>query len=339
MNKITDLVRPCIANLTPYSSARDEFTGSASVFLDANENPFGTLNRYPDPHQKELKNKLATLKGVQSNQIFIGNGSDELIDLAFRIFCEPEKDKALTFAPTYGMYKVSAGINNVKLDLCQLDANFELDWNAIAKKSLDSNIKLVFLCNPNNPTGNSYSAQDIAKLAGLFNAILIVDEAYIDFSPNKSAITLLNTIPNLMVSQTMSKAWGLAAARVGMGFANSEIIAFFNRVKPPYNVSGLNQLAAIEALNNTALFAQNLTQILSEKQRLITALEACKSVIKVYPSHTNFLLVQVQQANALYQSLVHQKIITRNRTKLVNNCLRITVGNRQENNLLINALP
>ncbi len=338
MTNINQLVRPCIANLTPYSSARDEFSGSASVFLDANENPFGVLNRYPDPKQQELKNKLAALKGVNCDQIFIGNGSDELIDLAFRIFCEPGQDKALTFTPTYGMYKVSAAINNVAMEYCQLDSSFGLDWDTIATKAKDSTIKLVFLCSPNNPTGNSFSHEEIARLASSFNALVIVDEAYIDFSPESSSVTLLQKCENIMVSQTFSKAWGLAGARVGMGFANNNIIDFFNRVKPPYNVSQLNQTAAIKALENKRQFEANLKLILSEKERLVKALASCKDVLKIYPSDANFLLVEFTNANAWYKALVDQKIIIRNRTAIVPNCLRITVGSPEENNKLLNAL-
>lgn len=338
MNSINHLVRPNIAALQPYSSARDEYSGSAKVFLDANENPFGTLNRYPDPRQQELKVKLAEVKGVPAGQIFIGNGSDELIDLAFRIFCEPNIDKALTFSPTYGMYQVSAGINAIALEHASLTKSFDLDWEIIQDKATDRAIKLVFLCNPNNPTGNSFSHSEIKKLCNLFNALVIVDEAYIDFSDNSSALELINNIPNLLVMQTFSKAWGLAGARVGMGFAQKEIINLFNKVKPPYNVSELNQQAALKALKNIEEFKKNRALILKEKQRLIKELPKLNQVIKVYPSDTNFLLVEFKDADSWYSKLVNQKIITRNRNKLVANCLRITVGSIDENTTLLNAL-
>ncbi|GHC49550.1 histidinol-phosphate transaminase [Ulvibacter litoralis] len=338
MFNLQSIVRNNIQALLPYSSARDEFKGTSGVFLDANENPFGTLNRYPDPYQTDLKSKIASLKNVRSEQIFIGNGSDEVIDLAFRIFCQPREDKALTFSPTYGMYDVSAAINEVSLTKIPLTDSFQIDSDAVLPLLKDSFLKIIFICSPNNPTGNTLSKNAIETILKNFNGIVIIDEAYIDFSPSESWLRKLNDYPNLMVCQTFSKAWGLAAARVGMAFASEEIIRLLNKVKPPYNVSELNQKAALEAVSNTAQFQKNLEQIKTQKEALQTALQELKLVVKVYPSEANFLLVEVINATKIYSDLVTQKIITRNRNSLVANCIRISVGTPSENKKLLTAL-
>ena len=338
MINIDNIVRPNILELKPYSSARDEFTGKEGIFLDANENPFGELNRYPDPYQNELKHKLAELKGVSTNNIFVGNGSDEVIDLAFRIFCSPGFDKALTFSPTYGMYDVSAAINNVELLKLPLNKEFQINLEKLEPYFNDNSIKLMFICSPNNPTGNLMNKNDIEFILNNFNGIVIIDEAYIDFAENGSLISLINSYNNLIVSQTFSKAWGLAAARVGTAYANEEIITLYNKVKPPYNVSKINQQAAIDALDNSSRFEKNLSLILAEKERLKTELEEIDLVKKIYPSDANFLLLKVDDANQIYSQLVNQQIITRNRTTQVTNCLRISVGTPEENDELLNAL-
>ncbi|HLW29483.1 MAG TPA: histidinol-phosphate transaminase [Brumimicrobium sp.] len=338
MIKIKNLVRPNILKLQPYSSARSEFTGKEGVFLDANENPFGELNRYPDPYQSELKEKLGALKNLTPKNIFIGNGSDEVIDLAFRIFCNPGKDKALTFSPTYGMYDVSAGINNIELIQLPLDSKFEIDLDSLNPYFKDNNLKLIFICSPNNPTGNLMDKKTITYILENFKGLVIVDEAYIDFAEGESIVEKVNQHNNIIVSQTFSKAWGLAAARVGTAYACEEIIDLFNKIKPPYNISVLNQKAAIEALDNSIEYQENLDLILSERTRLEEALIEIEKVNKIYPSEANFILVEVENADELYTTLVNQNIITRNRNKQVKNCIRISVGTPEENNKLINAI-
>lgn len=338
MIKLENIVRPNILELQPYSSARDEFTGKEGIFLDANENPYGELNRYPDPYQSALKQKLAELKDVNTNNIFVGNGSDEVIDLAFRIFCSPGFDKALTFSPTYGMYDVSAAINNVKLLKLPLNNDFQIDLKKLASYLNDDSVKLIFICSPNNPTGNLMNKNNVEYILNNFNGIVIIDEAYIDFADADSLISLINQHNNLIVSQTFSKAWGLAAARVGIAYANSEIISLYNKVKPPYNVSELNQKAALNALENVDDYQQSLATILNEKEQLKQALQQLGLVKKVYPSDANFLLIEVDNADVIYTALVNQQIITRNRNKQVPNCIRISVGTPEENNKLITAL-
>ncbi|MFT6166199.1 MAG: histidinol-phosphate aminotransferase [Vicingaceae bacterium] len=338
MYDLKKIVRPSILALQPYSSARDEFNGNNATFLDANENPFGELNRYPDPYQKELKQKLSNLKTIPTENIFIGNGSDEVIDLTCRIFCNPGKDKALTFSPTYGMYDVSAGINNIELIQDPLNKDFQINTDGLSTYLNDDRLKLIFICSPNNPTGNSIKLKAIKYILNNFTGIVNIDEAYIDFSETVSWVNELNNYPNLIVSQTFSKAWGLAAARVGAAYASKEIIALFNKVKPPYNVSQLNQQAAINALGNTVLFEENKQLILNEKKRLVESLAQINLITKIYPSDANFLLVQVVDANKTYADLVQKRVITRNRNNVIENCIRITVGNKEENNLLIDAL-
>ena len=338
MFSLKNIVRKNILNLKAYSSARDEYTGDAQVYLDANENPFGTLNRYPDPQQKALKNALSTLKKVAPDNIFIGNGSDEVIDLAFRIFCSPGKDKALTFSPTYGMYDVSANTNDVELIKVPLTNDFQINIDEIKSFLNDEYLKLIFICSPNNPTGNTIYTADIEYILNNFNGIVIIDEAYIDFSPVNSWNTKLGEYPNLIVSQTFSKAWGLAAARVGIAYTNENIINLFNKVKPPYNVSELNQKAAIKTLVNNTDFEKNKQAILNEKEKVTAILQSLSKVKKVYPSDANFILIEVENADAIYNDLVSKKIIIRNRNSVIKNCVRITIGSPEENTTLINAL-
>ncbi|MEM5538415.1 histidinol-phosphate transaminase [Olleya sp. AS48] len=335
---INNLVRANIKALKPYSSARDEFKGTADVFLDANENPFGDLNRYPDPQQKEIKDKLSAIKKVATDQIFIGNGSDEVIDLAFRIFCEPGKDKVLTFTPTYGMYNVSANINNIEVIEQPLINDFQINLNQLQPYLDFEDVKIIFICSPNNPTGNSLNPEDIEYILENFNGIVIVDEAYIDFSAQASFIKNIDKYDNLIVSQTFSKAWGLAGVRVGVAYASQAIIAYYNRVKPPYNVSTLNQKAVLNSLNNLEEVTQNIDTILDERTKLKEALSKLAIVKKIYPTDSNFLLVEVDDANKTYQYLIEEKVIIRNRNTQVKNCIRITVGTPEENNTLIEAL-
>lgn len=325
-------VRPNIVSLKPYSSARDEYKGKEGIFLDANENPMGTLNRYPDPYQTELKSTLSKIKKLAPENIFIGNGSDEVIDLAYRIFCDIGKDAVITCPPTYGMYEVSANINNVPIINIPLTSDFELD----AEKILSTKAKIVFVCSPNNPTANSL--KNIEYIIQNFDGIVFVDEAYIDFSEQPSLLEKINEYPNLIVSQTFSKAWGMAAVRVGTAYASKEIISLYNKVKPPYNVSLLNQQAVIEAMKNIELFEKNTALILSQREWLHKELSSLGIVKKIYPSDANFLLVEVTDADFIYNTLASNKIVTRNRNSVVKNCIRITVGTPDENIELINAM-
>ncbi|MCT3806039.1 histidinol-phosphate transaminase [Elizabethkingia anophelis] len=333
---LENLVRPNILKLKPYSSARDEYKGSTGVFLDANENPFGNLNRYPDPYQKEVKEKLSALKSIPVSQIFLGNGSDEVIDLVFRIFCTPGRDKALVFTPTYGMYEVSANINDTELLQLPLNSDFQIDKESIIPFLKDENLKLIFICSPNNPTGNSIENVDF--ILENFNGIVFVDEAYIDFSTQKSWAEKLSQYPNLIISQTFSKARGLAAVRVGIAYSSPEIIALFNKTKPPYNVSQLNQEAALIALLDDKRYQSEIKTILGEKERLEKELLQLSVIKKIYPSDANFILVEVNDADGIYNNLVQQKIITRNRNSVIAGCIRITIGTTEENNQLIEAL-
>ncbi|WP_407499506.1 histidinol-phosphate transaminase [Elizabethkingia anophelis] len=333
---LENLVRPNILKLKPYSSARDEYKGSTGVFLDANENPFGNLNRYPDPYQKEVKEKLSALKSIPVSQIFLGNGSDEVIDLVFRIFCTPGRDKALVFTPTYGMYEVSANINDTELLQLPLNRDFQIDKESIIPFLTDENLKLIFICSPNNPTGNSIENVDF--ILENFNGIVFVDEAYIDFSTQKSWTEKLSQYPNLVISQTFSKARGLAAVRVGIAYSSPEIIALFNKTKPPYNVSQLNQEAALIALLDAKKYQSEIKTILAEKERLEKEFLQLSLIKKIYPSDANFILVEVNDADGIYNNLVQQKIITRNRNSVIAGCIRITIGTTEENNQLIAAL-
>ena len=333
------LVRQNIISLKPYSSARDEFSGEAGVFLDANENPFGDLNRYPDPHQQTLKDKLKDIKKLTSKQVFIGNGSDEVIDLLIRIFCNPSVDKIIVCPPTYGMYEVAANINDVMVLSVLLTQDFQLDTEALQQvisQSEPNTLKLIFLCTPNNPTGNSID--NIEWVLANFNGIVVVDEAYIDFSERTSFIEKLALYPNLVVVQTFSKAWGLAAARIGIAYASETIIALMQKVKPPYNVSSLNQEAALKALDNEHVIVHQKAHILEQRTYLETSLSQLPIVKKVFPSDANFILIEVEDADMLYEHLVIKNIVLRNRNTIIKNCLRITIGTIVENQYLIEVL-
>lgn len=338
-----DLALPHILNLQAYSSARDEFSGDAKVFLDANENPFDeeqqSWNRYPDPLQKNIKNQISQIKNIPTGNIFLGNGSDEAIDLLFRIFCKGGESNIITCPPTYGMYKVSASIHNVENIEVSLTEDFQLNVDAILDAANEQS-KMLFLCSPNNPTGNSLRKDDIQNLLEKFNGIVIIDEAYIDFSAQKSWIHQLERYPNLVVLQTLSKAWGLASARLGMAFANPELIKLLNKVKPPYNISGPSQKLVLEVLNNKEAFDKQVNQILAERDKLSQALQAIPGVKKVYATDANFILVKINDAKFIYQKLIEKGIVVRDRSniKLCDNCLRITVGTEKENEILISAL-
>jgi histidinol-phosphate aminotransferase len=344
MFDLENLVRENIRRLTPYSSARKEFTGEARVFLDANENSFGSplaagYNRYPDPLQSEIKEIIARRQNVKPAEIFIGNGSDEAIDSLFRIFCRPAKDNILICPPAYGMYEVAAAINDTGIKRVNLTDDFQLDLAAI-EKAFGENTKLLFICSPNNPTGNSFPREEILYLAKKFNGITIVDEAYIHFSREKSLISEINDFPNLVVLQTFSKAWGLAGLRVGLAFSNKEIIKFFNKVKPPYNVSEIAQKAILEALENSEKVENTIREIISEREKLIRNLGDFFFVQKIYPTDANFVLVKTTDANSIYQFLLDDKIVVRNRNtvELCAGCLRITVGTPEENATLLKSL-
>lgn len=339
MFDLQKIVRKNIQTLKPYSCARDEFSGlKDAIFLDANENPYGKLNRYPDPYQKELKNAISAIKKVPYEQIFLGNGSDEAIDLAFRIFCEPKEDKILTFSPTYGMYQVSADINNVEIIDIPLNDEFQIDLEKTRAYLKEESLKIVFICSPNNPTGNTINWENIAFILQNFNGIVIVDEAYIDFSETNSLTEKINEFPNLIVLQTFSKAWGLAGVRIGMAFAQEEIIQLFNKVKPPYNISQINQEAALNTLKNTTTFEQQKTSIIAEKKRINSRLKELDFIKKVYPSDANFLLFEIENTNEIYQQMIAEKVIIRKRSQLVKNTLRVTIGSTEENNAFLQKL-
>lgn len=345
---ILSLVRENIRSLKPYSSARHEFEGNASVYLDANENAFGSpgifdnethFNRYPDPLQWQLKFQLARIKGVPAENIFIGNGSDEVIDLAYRIFCEPGKDNVIICPPTYGMYEVSGHINNVETRKVNLRPNFQLDITAILAAA-DENSKLLFICSPNNPTGNTMNRDDILLLIKNFNGIVLIDEAYINYAAEKTFIAELVNFSNLVVMQTLSKAWGLAALRVGLCFASLDIIDLFNKVKPPYNINLASQQHALQALQQVGLVNEWIRTVVEEKDMLQQQLQQFSFVEKVYHSDANFLLVKFSNADAVYRYLTEKQVVVRNRSRepLCENCLRISIGTPEENNFLINAL-
>jgi histidinol-phosphate aminotransferase len=332
MNNISDLIRKNILSLTPYSSARDDYKSNEGIFMDANENPFGSLNRYPDPYQWRLKQILSKQKKVTVSNILIGNGSDEIIDLVQRVFCEPGFDSVIICPPTYGMYEVYANINNINIINIPLNADFELNVDAI----MSSKAKILYLCSPNNPTGNSMKNLDY--VISNFNGIVFLDEAYIDFSEQPSMILKIDSYPNLIISQTFSKAHGLAAARIGIAYGNETIIAALTKVKPPYNVSQLNQEAAIQSFANNENFKSNIKLLKSERENLKKLLLDLDFVIKIYPSETNFLLVEMKNATLIYNTLIEQQIITRNRSSVVKNTIRITIGTPRENQQLLYAL-
>jgi histidinol-phosphate aminotransferase len=341
---INKLVRPNIRDMAPYSSARDEFEGEARIFLDANENSFGSIagnnyNRYPDPRQNILREKVAELKGVAPNQVFFGNGSDEPIDLLFRAFCQPQKDRVLIFPPTYGMYKVQAIINDTPVDEILLNDDFSLPLDQI-EQVINPNIKLLFICSPNNPSGNLIEKSSIIKVLNCFKGIVVVDEAYIDFAKEGSILSEINNYPNLVVLQTFSKAWGLAGLRLGMAFAQPGIINILNKIKYPYNINSLTQKYVLESLQRVNEKDIMVEKILKQRTWLIKELETLDFVTTIYPSDANFLLVRMNGATQIYNKLTELGIIVRNRSSvaLCNNCLRITVGTAAENKELVEQL-
>ncbi len=344
MFQLDKLTRENIKKLVPYSSARDEFSGEAKVFLDANENSLGSplpkwYNRYPDPHQYKLKEVIRTIKGIAPEHIFLGNGSDECIDLLFRCFCEPGKDNVIICPPTYGMYEVSANINDVEVRRAPLLDDFQLDLVHL-ENLVDSHTKIIWLCNPNNPTGNSLNRQDVEAVLNNFNGIVVVDEAYINFSRQKSFVQELPEYANLVVMQTFSKAWGLAGLRLGMAFASLAIIEVINRVKPPYNISQATQELALEALENAGQVNDMIRELVDMREALAEVLAQAPGVEKVYPSDANFLLIKIKEARKVYDFLLTKAIVVRDRSKvkLCEDCLRITVGTEKENTDLVEAL-
>jgi len=339
---IQDLIRPIIKVLKPYSSARDEFQGNSDnmVFLDANENPFENgVNRYPDPQQRTVKSLLSKIKGIPQQNILLGNGSDEVLDLIYRAFCEPNQDNIITLPPTYGMYSVLANINAIDIKSVQLDDNFQPRVDDILNVA-NSNSKLLFLCSPNNPTGNSFEAKSIERLINEFKGIVVIDEAYIDFSNEQSWAGRLNEFSNLIITQTLSKAYGMAGIRLGICYASEEIISVLNHIKPPYNVNELTQLKAISQLELPELTQQQVADILQERDLLITKLETVDYISKIYPSDANFVLAKVDDAIKRYNQLIEKGIVIRNRTTQpgCENCLRFTVGTPKENRILIDTL-
>ena len=341
MISLERLVRPNIWSLAPYSSARDEYSGKeAHVFLDANENPYNApYNRYPDPLQRELKQMLAKVKGVPAENIFLGNGSDEAIDLPYRIFCEPGRDNVVAIEPTYGMYKVCADINNIEYRQVLLDDHYQLHADRLLA-ACDSHTKLIWICSPNNPTGNAFARQDIEHVLETFPGIVVVDEAYSDFNTFRPFRLDLNRFPNLIVLNTFSKLWASAAIRLGMAFASEEIIALFNKVKYPYNVNQLTQQQAMRVLDDMQHVNQWRATLLNEREHLLPAIAELPVCKCVYPTDANFFLVRMTDADRIYHYLVDRGIIVRNRSRvqLCGNCLRITIGTPQENNALLGAL-
>ncbi len=344
MFNLDNLLRENIRKLTPYSSARDEFKGEAKVFLDANENSYGSpltkwYNRYPDPLQLKVKAKLQQIKGVPAENIFLGNGSDECIDVLFRAFCNPGKDNVIICPPTYGMYEVSANINDVEVRKARLLDNFQLDLIHL-ENLVNDNTKIIWLCSPNNPTGNSLEREDIETVLNNFHGIVVIDEAYINFSRHRSFVQELSDYPNLVVLQTLSKAWGLAALRVGMAFASQDIIEVMNKIKPPYNINQASQELVLKALDEVEQVNEMIRAIVQQRDALVQQLKQLPLVKNIYMSDANFLLVKVTDAVGIYEYLLTQGVVVRNRNKveLCEGCLRITVGTEQENALLIKTL-
>ena len=341
MRTLKELTRPNVWALKPYSSARDEYSGvEASVFLDANENPYNTPNnRYPDPLQRELKALIAPLKGVKEENIFLGNGSDEAIDLVFRAFCRPGVDNVVAIDPTYGMYQVCAEVNDVEYRKMLLDVYYQFKASSLLS-AIDENTKAIFVCSPNNPTGNSLCRKEIESLLKRFDGLVIVDEAYIDFSSSESLLKDLDHYPNLIVLQTFSKAWGCAAIRLGMAFASPEIIAIFNKIKYPYNVNRLTQEEAIKVLQHPETIKEWVNTLLEERTRVMEEFVKLPCCVRVFPTDANFFLAKVYEATQIYNYLVSEGIIVRNRTNvaLCNDCLRITIGTKEENEALLEAL-
>jgi histidinol-phosphate aminotransferase len=341
---LNKLIRPNIKSLTPYSSARDEFSGEAKVFLDANENSLGSpltkwYNRYPDPHQQKLKEMISFVKTVPQENIFLGNGSDECIDLLFRSFCEPKKDNVIICPPTYGMYEVSANINDIEIRKAPLLEDFQLDLVHL-ENLVDENTKLIWICSPNNPTGNSLNRTDIESVLNNFNGIVVIDEAYINFAKQKSFVQELSDYPNLVVMQTFSKAWGLAALRLGIAFASIDIIDVLNKVKPPYNINQATQDLALKALEEIGQVNDMIKILVDMRNALMEVFTQIPIVEKVYPSDANFFLVKIKDARKVYEFLLTKGIVVRDRSnvKLCEDCLRITVGTEKENTILIDAI-
>ncbi|MCG6189267.1 histidinol-phosphate transaminase [Maribellus maritimus] len=336
---LSKLLRKNIAELKPYSSARDEYAGEAMVFLDANENPFNEpYNRYPDPLQRELKQKISKIKDITPENIFLGNGSDEPIDLLIRAFCEPGTDNIITFNPTYGMYEVAAGVNNVEVKKVSLTEDFEIDVDALLE-TVNPNTKLIFLCSPNNPTGNSLDAEKIQKVIDEFDGIVVLDEAYIDFAPGKSFFPKLNENANLVILQTFSKAWGMAGIRLGMAFASVEIVSILNKIKYPYNLNILTQTKALELVEKKEEVKKWVKLLIAERAKMADLLKGFPFVVQVHPSDANFLLIKMHDAKGIYHYLVERGIIVRNRSNvhLCDDSLRITIGSSSENETLLTA--
>ena len=339
---LDNLIRDNVKQMTAYSSARDEFNAENSdyLFLDANENPFSnSFNRYPDPYQKQLKSKIAEVKEIPENNIILGNGSDEILDLIFRAFCEPQIDEIITLPPTYGMYEVLANLNNVNVKTINLSQNFQIDVNSVLN-SISPQTKLIFICSPNNPSGNLLQINDIKNILNAFSGLVVLDEAYIDFSDSSSFISELNNFPNLIVTQTFSKALAHAGIRLGMCFASARIIDVLNKIKPPYNVNQLTQNKAIEVLNDFENYQFQIQILKSEREILTEKLKTISWIENVFPSEANFLLCRVDNANRRYQQLLKEKIVVRNRSNILlcRNCLRISVGTPAENQKLIQVL-
>ncbi|MFV0566587.1 MAG: histidinol-phosphate transaminase [Flavobacteriaceae bacterium] len=339
---IKDIIRPSIKALKPYSSARDEFHGVPAnmVFLDANENPFENgVNRYPDPHQNKLKAVLSEIKGVPSQNILLGNGSDEVLDLIFRAFCEPNQDNIITLPPTYGMYEVLANLNAVAVKKVNLDSDFHPNVEAILSIA-DAQSKLLFICSPNNPSGNSFTSEAVKTLIENFKGIVVIDEAYIDFSSEESWLSKLSQYSNLIVTQTLSKAYGMAGIRLGICYASEAIVSVLNSIKPPYNINELTQQKAVELLSNKALVSHQIAEILQQRNWLVSALKQINFISKIYPTDANFVLVKVDDANRRYTQLIENGVVIRNRTTQPNceNTLRLTVGTTNENEKLIKVL-
>jgi histidinol-phosphate aminotransferase len=340
MFDLENITRPNIKNLIAYSSARDEYKGVEGVFLDANENPYNSpYNRYPDPLQIQIKQKLGIIKGVDPNQIFLGNGSDEAIDLLIRAFCEPAKDAIVSINPTYGMYKVAADINAVSFIQVPLNTDFSLNFQALID-ALNPSVKLVMLCSPNNPTANSFYKEEILAIAEHFSGLLVVDEAYIDFSTHPSLLSELKNFSNLVILQTFSKAWGLAGIRLGVAYASKDVISILNKIKYPYNVNILTQKAALKALDQPSEKDNWVKEILIQRGLLVDNLKKLKIIEQIYPSDANFLLIKVKNCKSLFDYLIDNHIITRDRSKvaLCNDCIRITIGTKNENHILVNAI-
>ena len=341
---INTILRENIKRIKPYSSARDEFTGEANVFLDANENPLGSVggtqnNRYPDPYQRKLKSVISKIKDISVEHIFLGNGSDEAIDLLYKSFCRPGIDAAILISPSYGMYKVSADVNEITIHEVSLDSNYQPIAETLINHNFE-NVKLLFLCSPNNPTGNLLDRKIVYEILNKFNGMVVIDEAYIDFSKEISWISELKNYPNLVILQTLSKAWGLANLRIGMLFASNELIQVLNKIKLPYNISGLAQEYAINALSKQDDKAAMVAEILVQRSFLLNELKTVPCVLHIYPTDANFVLVKTTNPDAIYDYLTDKKIVVRNRNRihLCEGSLRITIGTKEENEALLNAL-